>query len=274
MDNLLAIIRGGGDLATGVAWRLSRFGVAVVVTELPQPLTVRRTVALSQAVHDGAVDVEGLRGELAPTVEAAVELARAGRYKTAAVIVSPGLPDADTVEADIVVDARLAKRNIDTSKSDAALVVGLGPGFTAGEDCHAVVETMRGHHLGRVFWSGMAAPNTGVPGVVGGHSSQRVLRAPEAGIVRWDSSIGEMVTAGQQLGSIDGHAITTPIDGLVRGLVNPGLRVPIGLKIGDVDPRAYPSACREISDKALAIGAGVVEAVGWFFRPTAYSGTE
>lgn len=272
MDNLLAIIRGGGDLATGVAWRLSRVGVAVVVTELPQPLTVRRTVALSQAVHDGSVDVEGLRGELAKTISAAAELARAGRYETAAVVVSPGLPGADAVGADIVVDARLAKRNIDTSKSDAALVVGLGPGFTAGADCDAVVETMRGHHLGRVIWSGTAAPNTGTPGVVGGHGSQRVLRAPVAGIVAWNSSIGDIVTAGQQLGWIGDQAITCPIDGLVRGLINPGLQVPSGLKIGDVDPRADPSACREISDKALAIGAGVVEAVGWFFRPTAESG--
>ena len=152
----LCVIRGGGDLATGVAWRLTRAGMAVVVTELAAPLTVRRTVALSSAVTDGAVDVEGMRGQLAATPGEAVQVARSNE-RSVGVVVSPGLPEfPDGIGADAVVDARLAKRNIDTTIDDAALVVGLGPGFTAGVDCHAVVETMRGPHLGRVLWAGSA----------------------------------------------------------------------------------------------------------------------
>jgi xanthine dehydrogenase accessory factor len=264
-DSLLAVIRGGGDLATGVAWRLTRAGVAVLITELPEPLTVRRTVALSQAVYDGKVDVEGMVGRLVDDAASGARLARKERRHVVAVLVSPGLPDMVATGADIVVDARLAKRNIDTTVDDAPLVIGLGPGFSAGADCHCVIETMRGHHLGRVIWSGSAAADTGVPGEVGGHRADRVLRAPTAGSVRWSVGIGEQVVVGQGLGSVGDEPIHAPIEGLVRGLVVDGLEVGPGMKIGDVDPRTDPSACHEISDKALAIGGGVVEAVGWFF---------
>jgi xanthine dehydrogenase accessory factor len=173
VPELLCVIRGGGDLATGVAWRLTRAGVTVVVTELPTPLTVRRTVALSTAVTDGSVDIEGMLGQLAPSAAAAVTLASAQPGNMVGVVVSPELPDTD---ADVVVDARLAKRNIDTSIDDAPLVIGLGPGFTAGEDCGAVIETMRGPHLGRVLWAGSAEPDTGTPGIVGGRSAEQVSR--------------------------------------------------------------------------------------------------
>lgn len=251
----LCVIRGGGDLATGVAWRLTRAGVAVVVTELPHPLTVRRLVALSSAVHDGSVEVEGMVGTLAATAQQAVRIARRGDV---GVVVSPDLPD---VGADIVVDARLAKRNLDTRLDDAGLVVGLGPGFTAGVDCHAVVETSRGHHLGRVLWSGSAEPDTGTPGVVAGWGKERVLRAPLAGVAKWQREIGDLVADGERLGEVGGDPIRTPFDGVVRGLIADGTQVPAGLKIGDVDPRRDQAMCAEISDKALAIGGGVVEAV-------------
>lgn len=278
------LIRGGGDLATGVAWRLTRAGWPVVVCELPRPLTVRRTVALSSAVLDGRIDVEGMIGRridiangIADGVADRADGAAAGVADEAngadvehlvtrvtdegevAVLVSPELPSG--LEADVVVDARLAKRNLDTTLDDAALVVALGPGFTAGVDCHAVVETLRGHHLGRVLWRGSAAADTGVPGSVGGRGAERVLRAPVSGRARWRVAIGDRVMADQALGSIGDHPVVAPFDGVVRGLIAESVEVPAGLKIGDVDPRADPAACHEISDKALAVGGGVVEAV-------------
>lgn len=251
----LCLLRGGGDLATGVAWRLTRAGFRVVALELERPLTVRRTVALSTAVTDGHIDVEGLVGRRAETYDEAVELASGG---VVGVLVSRGLPVGHG--ASVVVDARLAKRNIDTSVGDADLVIGLGPGFTAGLDCHAVVETLRGPHLGRVIWDGAAAADTSVPGVVGGRGADRVLRASGSGLAEWDVAIGELVARGQVLGRIGVLAVKAPFDGVVRGLIRAGTEVSVGLKVGDVDPRPDTN-CHEISDKALAVGGGVVEAV-------------
>jgi xanthine dehydrogenase accessory factor len=255
----LVVVRGGGDLATGVVWRLTRAGFPVVVSELAAPLTVRRTVAVSTAVTEGSVIVEGLEARRATTPDEAAALARSG---VVGVVVSSGLP---ALGAPVVVDARLAKRNLDTSLDDAGLVVALGPGFTAGVDCHAVVETMRGHHLGRVLTEGSAAPNTGTPGVVAGRGAERVLRSPVDGSVIWTVAIGDRVEAGHHLGTVGGTGaevtITAPFEGVVRGLIHPGVAVRAGLKIGDVDPRCDPAACHEISDKALAVGGGVLEAV-------------
>lgn len=259
----LVVVRGGGDLATGVVWRLSRAGFPVLVTELAAPLTVRRTVAVSTAVTEGSATIEGMEARRADTAHAAVALAHAG---VVGVVVSPGLP---AVDAPVVVDARLAKRNLDTTVADAPLVVALGPGFTAGLDCHAVVETMRGHHLGRVLTQGSAAPNTGTPGIVAGRGAERVLRSPIDGSVDWVVAIGDRVEAGQHLGTVadagsgtdTSVALTAPFEGVVRGLIHPGVAVRAGLKIGDVDPRCDAAACHEISDKALAVGGGVLEAV-------------
>jgi xanthine dehydrogenase accessory factor len=263
MADRLCIIRGGGDLATGVAWRLTRAGLAVVVTELPQPLTVRRTVALSTAVTEGSVDIEGMLGRLAPSPDQAAQIARSGsgNCEVVGVVVSPELPD---IDADVVIDARLAKRNIDTSIGDAPLVIGLGPGFTAGQDCHAVVETMRGPHLGRALWSGSAEPDTGTPGIVGGRGVERVLRAQGDGEVRWVRAIGDIVEDHEVLGTVGDLPVLAPFGGVVRGLILQGSGVAAGTKIGDIDPRLDVSACHEISDKALAIGGGVVEAVLWW----------
>lgn len=249
----LVVVRGGGDLATGAVWRLTRAGFPVVVCELARPLTVRRTVALSSAVTDGTVDVEGMVGVRAEAADAPA-LAATG---VVPVVVAPVLPAWD---ATVVVDARMAKRNLDTALTDAPLVVALGPGFTAGVDCHAVVETLRGPHLGRVRWTGTAAPDTGTPGELGGRAAERVLRAPAAGVATWRVRIGDRVTAGTVLGEVAGRPVRAPFDGLVRGLIAEGTEVPAGLKVGDVDPR--PDAdWREISDKALAVGGGVLEAV-------------
>ena len=258
MADVLCVIRGGGDLATGVAWRLSRAGFAVVVTELPVPLTVRRTVALSSAVTDGTVDIEGMIGRLVSTELEAAALAGSSRGDVVPVLVSPRLPD---LGPDVVVDARLAKRNIDTAIDDAALVIGLGPGFTVGTDCDVVIETMRGPRLGRALRTGQAAADTGTPGVVAGHGAERVVRAPVDGVVRWQRSIGDVVAEGAPLGTVADTIVAAPFAGVVRGLIVDGSMVRAGLKIGDVDPRSDPSLCAEISDKALAIGGGVLEAV-------------
>ena len=250
----LCLLRGGGDLATGVAWRLTRAGCAVVVTELDDPLTVRRAVALSTAVPEGRCEVEGMVGRLAPDAETAVEVAHTGDV---GVVVSVGLPP---IGADVVIDARLAKRNIDTTIDDAPLVIALGPGFEAGRDCHVVIETMRGPRLGRALWKGPAAADTGTPGSVGGRGSERGVRSPADGVATWAVEIGEQVAAGQLLGRVDGHEVRADLTGRVRGLIRPGREVTAGLKIGDVDPR-IDVAPDEISDKALAVGGGALEAV-------------
>ncbi len=257
------VVRGGGDLATGVMWRLTRAGWPVVVCELPVPLTVRRTVAASSAIADGEVDVEGMRAVRVESAEQARAVADTGQV---AVMVSPALP---SLPADVVVDARMAKRNLDTSITDAPLVVALGPGFTAGADCHAVVETRRGPHLGRVLWSGAADPDTGSPGIVEGRGAERVLRAPATGRARWHVAIGDLVDRGTTLGDVGGVTVRAPFAGAVRGLISERVELTPGLKIGDLDPRGDPAACREISDKALAIGGGVVEAVHTWLRRSA-----
>lgn len=252
------MLRGGGDLATGVAWRLTRARWPVVVLELPEPLTIRRTVALSSAVTDGETTVQGMRAVLADSPGEALAVTARGDV---GVLVAPELAALATIKPDVVVDARLAKRNIDTSIDDADLVVALGPGFSAGRDCHAVVETMRGHHLGRVIWSGSAQPDTASPAELGGRSADRVLRAPAEGRVTWHADIGERVSVGQRLAEVGAATVEAPFDGVLRGAIGTQMQVWAGLKIGDVDPRGDPSACWTISDKALAVGGGVLEAV-------------
>jgi xanthine dehydrogenase accessory factor len=286
-SNHLVVLRGGGDLATGVAYRLHKAGFPIVVLELPRPLVVRRRVALATAVLEGEIQIEELCGKLVSTTAEALELARMGIIP---VLVAPELPEELVGEQGgrgaeeqgsgggslslqslvsslsvspptIIVDARVAKRNIDTRIDQASLVVALGPGFTAGVDCHAVVETMRGHTLGRVIWRGVALPDTGTPGLVAGKGAERVLRAPVAGIVSWRKEIGDRVQEGELLGEVEGQLLYTPFDGVVRGLIAPGTAVRAGLKIGDIDARDDVEACFTISDKALAIGGGVLEAV-------------
>ena len=256
----LCIVRGGGDLASGVVWRLVASGFRVVVLELPHPLTVRRTVSFSTAVLDGRVEVEGLAAVLHNDFASG---ASAENESAVSVVVMPELPGDHGAFA--VVDARMAKRNIDTNMGDAPCVVALGPGFEAGVDCHAVVETNRGHHLGRVLWTGSAEPDTGTPGVVEGRGAERVVRAPADGAAEWNVAIGERVAAGQCMGYVAGQQMSAPFEGVVRGLIAAGTQVWTGLKVADIDPR-LDTDCYEISDKALAIGGGVVEALSVSLR--------
>lgn len=256
------LLRGGGDLATGVAYRLHKAGFPLIVTELPRPLVVRRTVALATAIHEGEVTIEHLHARRATSPTDAEEIAHT--TSSIPVIAAPDLaPLIANLQSpiSILVDARMAKHNIDTGKDQAPLVIALGPGFTAGVDCHAVIETMRGHRLGRVIWEGSALPNTGTPGIVAGKGRERVLRAPTSGVVQWQVSIGDLVEAGEILGRVATEPVTAPFAGVVRGLITPGTAVWDGLKIGDVDARGDPAACTQISDKALAIGGGVLEAI-------------
>jgi xanthine dehydrogenase accessory factor len=253
----LVVLRGGGDLATGAVHHLVNAGFAVIVLELERPLVLRRPVSIASAVLEGEVTVDGIDAVLVDSMAAAVKAVQTG---VVAVLISPELPDFVSPPS-VLVDARVAKRNLDTSLDQAPLVVGLGPGLRAGHDCHAVVETKRGHRLGRVIWDGSAADDTGIPGQVGGVGAQRVVRAPGAGPVSWTVEIGDMVGSGQAMGAVGEAEVAAPIAGVVRGLIAPGHPAQSDLKIGDIDPRGDRSACFEISDKARLVGSGVLEAV-------------
>jgi len=256
--SLRVVVKGGGDLGTGVAWRLHRCGFRVLVTETERPTVIRRAVAFASAVYEGAVEVDGVTARL---VEDGAGLAAAWEAGEVGVVVDPEAAVIERLRPDALVDAILAKRNLGTRITDAPVVVALGPGFTAGMDCHAVVETNRGHDLGRVILAGSAEPNTGVPGSVGGESARRVLRAPVEGIFRAARAIGELVRIGDVAAYVDDTPLHSQLDGVVRGLLHDGLQVHAGMKVGDVDPRGVVSHCFSISDKALAIGGGVVEAI-------------
>lgn len=255
---MLILIRGAGDLASGVAHRLVRCGFSVIMTDTAQPTTVRCTVAFSRAIYCGETTLEGVRGRLASSPQEALAFTRQGQV---AVLVDPDLNCLDTLCPDALVDAVIAKCNLGTSIHDAPVVVALGPGFTAGEDCHAVVETKRGHTLGSVIYHGCAIPNTGVPGNVGGYTSERILRAPCDGIFQPVVSIGAVVRKGDTTATVEGMPVISNLDGVVRGLLPEGTPVTRGLKSGDVDPRGIRDYCYTISDKARAIAGGVLEAI-------------
>lgn len=258
----LVVIKGAGDVASGIAHRLWRSGFAVAMTELPRPTAIRRTVSFAEAVYEGAAAVEGVEARRALAADAAAVLA-AGQIP---VVVDPRGELVARLRPGAVVDAILAKRNTGTSREEAPLVIGVGPGFCAGEDVHAVVETMRGHELGRVILCGGALADTGLPGAVGGYTWQRVLRAPAAGVFAGALRIGAAVQAGDVVAYVGGEAVRAPFAGVLRGLLRSGLTVPAGLKVADVDPRCQGEHCFTISDKARAIGGGVLEALLWLGR--------
>ena len=252
------LIKGAGDLATGIGARLFRSGFDIVMTEIAVPTTVRRTVAFSRAVYEKEAVVEGMRGLLCQSED---EIQAAVSRDEIAVIVDEKCKILDTWKPDVVVDAILAKRNLGTKIGDARYVVGVGPGFTAGEDCHCVVETKRGHDLGRCLWKGSAIPNTGVPGMIGGYAKERLIRASADGVFQGSVSIGDVVEKGHVVGYADGVPICAEVGGVVRGLLQDGVNVTLGMKSGDVDPRGVVEHCFTISDKATAIGGGVLEAI-------------
>ena len=254
------VIKGAGDLATGVALCLHRAGFAVVMTELAQPTAVRRTVAFAQAVYDGSTSVEGMnavRVDLVDLVDLEDMLARGS---IPVVVAEDASQIVGIVNPALLVDAIVAKRNLGTHISDAPAVVALGPGFVAGRDAHAVIETKRGHDLGRVLFKGSAQANTSVPGEVGGFSWQRVVRSSASGKFHAVARIGDIVTTADTVGYVDEEPVRVELDGVLRGLLCSGLQVTPGYKLGDVDPRGDKSRCFTVSDKARAIGGGVLEA--------------
>ena len=254
----MVLVRGGGDLATGVAARQWRSGFWVVVTEIEQPLAVRRLVALAEAVYAGEIEVEDLRARRVRGVAAARIVLGQGWI--------PVLVDAEAncrleLQPAALIDARMTKQLPDLGMDSAPLVIGLGPGFAAGEHCHAVVETNRGHRMGRVIWNGPSEPDTQVPDPVGGQAANRVLRAPDTGVFRGAVELADRVGRGDLLARVGQSELRAPFDGIVRGLLHDGVDVTKGLKVGDLDPRGDPALCRLISDKALAVGGGVLEAL-------------
>lgn len=255
---MLVLIRGAGDLASGIALRLHHAGFRVVMTDLPRPTAIRRTVCFSQAILFETMRVEDVTARFAPSPDAALEIVR---QREIAVLADPEAACIPALRPDAVVDAILAKYNLGTKITDAPCVIGVGPGFTAGVDCHACVETMRGHTLGRVITDGSPIPNTNIPGLIGGFAGERVLRAPADGVFRQLLDIGASVKQGDAAGIVGDVPMLCQIDGMLRGILADGTPVFRGMKAGDVDPRNVREYCDLVSDKALAIGGGVLEAI-------------
>lgn len=259
LRELIVGIKGAGEMASAVAWRLYQANIRrILMAEIPNPLAVRRQVSFCEAVHEGRQVVEGVEAVLVGD-QAGVRWAwEQGRV---AVAVDPQWGLLKSLRPHVVVDAVLAKRNLGSTLADAPLVVALGPGFVAGVDAHMVIETNRGHNLGRVITEGEAEPNTGIPGEIAGHSSDRVLRASADGMFEAVCAIGDLVSPGQVVGRVGDAEIQARVGGVIRGLIRNGTPVSKGLKIGDIDPRGRREFCASISDKARAIAGSVLEAV-------------
>lgn len=258
MPRPMVIIKGAGDLATGVAHRLVCCGFSVVMLDIPEPTVIRRTVAFAEAIYQKEHTVEGITAALARSSR---EVNGILKMRKVAVIVDPQWLAVKKLQPVAVIDAILAKRNLGTSMDDAPIVIGLGPGFTAGLDVQAVVETKRGHDLGKVLYSGSAIPDTGIPGDIGGYSAERLLLSPSEGIFQSIRKIGDIVQAGDIVAFVGKEPVLATIPGVLRGLLHSGLKVTKGFKIGDIDPRGNRLNCFTISDKARSVAGGVLEAI-------------
>jgi xanthine dehydrogenase accessory factor len=254
----MILIRGAGDLATGVAHRLKKCGFDIVMTEIADPTTVRRTVAFSQAVYDKKVEVEGIKAILAHDKNEIYEVIGKGNI---AVIVDENAEIMKDIKPDVVIDAIIGKINLGTNINDAKIVIALGPGFEAGVDCHCVVETQRGHYLGKAIYKGSAIPNTGVPGNIGGYTKERIIRAESDGKIMPVAKIGDYVEKGDVVAYVNETPIFAQLNGIVRGMLQEGIEVHRGMKSGDIDPRCEKKHCFTISDKARSIAGGVLEAI-------------
>lgn len=258
-SDLIIAVKGAGDLASGIALRLWRSGFRVILSELPTPLCIRRTIAFCGAVVTGTARVEDAESVL---IRHADEAEAVWQSRRIPLLIDPDASEMLKLQPDVLIDARIIKDyRTDTHTSDAPLVIGLGPGFTAGENCHCVIETNRGHNLGRVLWSGSAEPNTGVPGTIQGEGKKRVLHSPCDGTFSPCCEIGDTVRVGEVIARVNGEPVVSQLDGIVRGIIMPGLQVSRGLKIMDVDPRGNRDHCFTVSDKATALGGAVLEAV-------------
>lgn len=258
LARMTIVFRGAGDVATGAALRLYGAGLRrLIFLEMARPMAVRRTVSFSEAVYDGRVTVEGVT---ALRAESPADFASLWERGAVPVLVDPEGGVVARLRPEVVVEATLAKRNIGVTRADAPLVIGVGPGFTAGQDVHRVVETNRGFFMGRLIRHGEAAPNTGRPGVVMGYDLERVLRAPCSGVFDTTLDIGARVNAGARVGTVDGEPVISRIGGTLRGLLRPGLTVEQGAKLGDVEPRNNVGFDK-VSDKGMAVGGALLEAI-------------
>ena len=255
---MLILIKGAGDIATGIAVRLKNSGMQVVMTEIAIPTTVRRSVAFSRAVYEGRAVVENITAKL---VLDFAQIPAVLQRDEIPVLIDPRCEVLKSIHFDAVVDSILAKKNLSTDPTQAPVVIGVGPGFSVPQDCHCVIETQRGHDLGRCIYQGCAAKNTGIPGEIGGYTVERLLRAPCDGIFHPILAIGDAVKSGQIVAMVDDQPVTAQIDGIVRGLLQDNVPVKTGMKSGDIDPRGCYEHCFTVSDKARAVGGGVLEAI-------------
>ncbi len=257
MENLV-IIRGGGDIASGIIHRLFTSGFRVLVLEIDKPLCIRRTVSFAEAVYSKEVNIEGVKGVL---VDNKKDIMLALKKDLVPIYIDEKGEIIQELRPQVVVDSIIAKKNLGTNKSMAPITIGVGPGFEAAIDVDLVIESNRGHNLGKIIYKGEAEKNTGVAGTTLGYSNERVLRAPVSGIIKPLYAIGEEVKAGETIAITGGEEIKSQIDGIVRGFIKEGLYVKKGMKIGDIDPRGNRNNAFTISDKARAIGGGVLEGI-------------
>ena len=264
IEDLVVLIRGAGEMASGVAYRLHQSHFKICMLEIPNPIAVRREVSFCEAVFDGKKEVEGVWAHFVSTTE---EISSVWKKDKIPILVDPdGTRTRHFLKPDVLIDAIMAKTNLGNQINDAPLVIGLGPGFTAGKDVRVVIETNRGHHLGKVILSGTAESDTGIPVEIGGYAAERVLRTMKKGIFHPHRSIGERVNSGSVVAVVEDFAVIARISGVVRGLLREGVEVKKGMKAGDIDPRGKKEFCFTISDKARAIGGGVLEAILYWFN--------
>lgn len=259
MKGEIVIVKSGGDIASGIIQKLYRSGFRILVLEIGNPTSIRRTVCFSEAVYNLEMEIEGITSVLVKDID---EIHKAWDDDFVPIFVDPKGTCIDIIKPVAVVDAIIAKRNTGMQRGIAPITIAIGPGFEAGKDVDVVIESNRGHNLGRLIFEGAAAPNTGKPGNIAGYEAERVLYSPAAGIITLEHEIGDTVKCGDIIGSVNGQNIVSKIDGLVRGLIREGTCVTKGFKIGDIDPRTEQiKNCYTISDKARAIGGAVLEAV-------------
>jgi xanthine dehydrogenase accessory factor len=264
IDELVVLIRGAGEMASGVAHRLHQSHFKICMIEIPHPLAVRREVTFSEAIYEREKEVEEVRAKLISKTEEIESMWKEGHIP---ILIDPdGKKTRSFLKPDILVDGIMAKKNLGTQINDAPLVIGMGPGFIAGKDVHVVIETNRGHHLGKMILSGSAEPDTGIPGEIGGYTIERLLRTMKKGIFHPQKSIGERVNKGSVVAVVDDFPVIAKISGVVRGLLREGVEVKRGMKVGDIDPRGKRELCFTIADKARAIGGGVLEAILYRFN--------
>lgn len=258
LKNILVIIRGGGDLASGIAVRLFRAGFNIIILETLHPLAIRLPVSFASAVFEGSCQIENIKGILAETYDEADQIINDNKI---AILIDPIGRSFEYYKQFVLIDAIMAKRNLGTNKEQAPLVIGIGPGFEAGIDVDAVIETKRGHYLGRVIYQGSALPDTGIPGEIAGESDKRLLRAPAEGLMIPEHQIGDLVQENDVIATVNGIPLTARLSGVLRGLIYPNTPVTEGMKVGDIDHRGIKDYCFTVSDKALSIGGGTLEAI-------------